>query len=40
MIPKSFYRLSEYKIIEDENGALRWEAHTGENQGRSSHFNF
>ena len=29
MIPKSFYRLSEYKIIEDENGALWWEAHTG-----------
>jgi len=29
MIPKSIYRLSEYKIIEDENGALWWEAHTG-----------
>jgi len=29
MIIKSFYRLSEYKIIEDESGALWWEAHAG-----------
>jgi len=25
----TFYRLGEYKIIEDDNGALRWEAHAG-----------
>jgi hypothetical protein len=29
MITKNFYRLSEYKIIEDENGALGWESHAG-----------
>ena len=29
MIIKNFYRLSEYKIIEDENGAVGWESHTG-----------
>ena len=29
MIVKNLYRLSEYKIIEDENGALGWESHTG-----------
>ncbi len=25
----TFYRLGEYKIIEDDNGALWWEAHAG-----------
>jgi hypothetical protein len=29
MIIKKFYRLSEYKIIEDENDTLGWESHTG-----------
>lgn len=26
---ETFYRLGEYKIIEDDNGALWWEAHAG-----------
>ncbi len=25
----TFYKLGEYKIIEDDNGALWWEAHAG-----------
>jgi hypothetical protein len=29
MIINNFYRLSEYKIIEDDNGALGWESHFG-----------
>ena len=34
MISANLYKLSEYKIIEDENGALWWEAHAGIGQLR------
>ena len=29
MIINNFYKLSEFKIIEDENGVLGWESHFG-----------